>query len=142
MGEDRDRTKIDSLSLTCPVCGTFIIGMEAVSFGYERRRTDFRPQYTGDNPMKLYHHICPQCKFCAEEDYYSLELGKEQKAQLRDRLEALHKKHGINIEGEGGEYETLVLSGPTHKKRIVLDGVEKVWLRDSGRLRITGMHLA
>ena len=98
MGEDRDRTKVDSLPLTCPVCGTFIIGMEAVSFGYESRRTDFRPQYTSDNPMKLYHHICPQCKFCAEEDYYSLELDKEQKAQLRERLAALHKKHGSTIE--------------------------------------------
>ena len=30
MGEDRDRTKVDSLPLTCPVCGMFIIGMEAI----------------------------------------------------------------------------------------------------------------
>jgi len=68
-------------------------------------------------------------------------LGRRLDAKALDELVALGKRYGINIEGEGGEYETLVLSGPTHKKRIVLDGFEKQWTRDSGRLRITGAHL-
>jgi ABC transporter with metal-binding/Fe-S-binding domain ATP-binding protein len=68
-------------------------------------------------------------------------LGRLLDEKAIEALVALNETHGINIEGEGGEYETLVLSGPTHRKRVVLDGVEKVWLRDSGRLRITGAHL-
>src|SRR3989338_3015626 len=35
-----------------------------------------------------------------------------------DKLVALHKKFGINIAGEGGEYESLVLDCPMFGKRI------------------------
>jgi len=36
------------------------------------------------------------------------------------------KHYGFNIAGEGGEYETLVLSGPTFKKKIVIKDYSKV----------------
>jgi asparagine synthase (glutamine-hydrolysing) len=35
-----------------------------------------------------------------------------------DRLVALNKKTGLNIAGEGGEFESLVLDGPLFKRRI------------------------
>jgi diphthine-ammonia ligase len=68
-------------------------------------------------------------------------LGRRLDAKALEELVALSKRYGINIEGEGGEYETLVLSGPTHRKRIVLDKYGVSWTRDSGRLTITGAHL-
>jgi uncharacterized protein (DUF2225 family) len=97
MEEERDKTKVESLPLECPVCGCFFFSWELRSFGYENRRTDFRPQYTADNPMRLYYHLCPECKFCAEQDYYQLELTEEQKNTLKARLEELYNKHGKHM---------------------------------------------
>jgi uncharacterized protein (DUF2225 family) len=98
MEEERDKTKVDSLPLTCPVCGFFFITLEIRSFGYENRRTDFRPQYTDANPMGLYYHLCPECKFCAEQDYYQLDLSKEQGEALKDSLQKLYLEHGGELE--------------------------------------------
>ena len=44
-------------------------------------------------------------------------------AQVRDHLHAMNKKFGINVCGEGGEYETLTLDCPLFKKKIVLEGL-------------------
>jgi len=68
-------------------------------------------------------------------------LGRRLDAGALVELLRLRDRFGLNLEGEGGEYETLVLSGPTHKKRIVLDAFTKEWRRDSGRLRIQKAHL-
>lgn len=97
MLEDRDRTKVESLPLNCPVCGCFFFSWELRSFGYENRRTDFRPQYTGENPMKSYYHLCAECKFCAEQDYYQLELTEDQRRMLKERLDDLYRKHGKSM---------------------------------------------
>jgi len=53
----------------------------------------------------------------------------------------LQKKKGINVAGEGGEYETLVLSGPLFSQRLVIDESEKHWNRDSGILQVKTSHL-
>jgi len=53
----------------------------------------------------------------------------------------LQKKYGINIAGEGGEFETLVLDGPLFKKKLVLDEVSKDWKRDNGVLQVKKVHL-
>jgi diphthine-ammonia ligase len=68
-------------------------------------------------------------------------LGRRFDAGALDELRGLRDKYGINIEGEGGEYETLAIFGPTHKKRIVLDEFSREWRRDSGRIHITKAHL-
>jgi asparagine synthase (glutamine-hydrolysing) len=39
-----------------------------------------------------------------------------------DRLAALNRKLGLNIAGEGGEFETLVLDGPIFTKSIEIKG--------------------
>lgn len=56
-------------------------------------------------------------------------LGKEIDEERIKRLKKLHEKYGINISGEGGEYESLVLDGPdfdwgfeTREKRTFWDG--------------------
>jgi len=68
-------------------------------------------------------------------------LGRKLDTDALEELIKLRDRYKINIEGEGGEYETLTLFGPTHRKRIVLDRFSKDWRRDSGRLLIQSAHL-
>jgi len=68
-------------------------------------------------------------------------LGRRLDRAALEDLRKAGQRHGINIEGEGGEYETLVRFGPTHRKRIVLDRFRTHWRRDSGRLMIEAAHL-
>jgi len=56
-------------------------------------------------------------------------------------LQRLHETKGVNIAGEGGEYETLVLDGPILHQILVIDEQEKHWARDSGTLVVTKAHL-
>ena len=94
---ERDKTRVEALPLICPVCNFFFVSWEVKSFGYETRRTDFRPNYQGDNPMKLYYHLCTKCRFCAEEEYFRLELHWNKRMSLEDGLEELYLKYGEGI---------------------------------------------
>jgi uncharacterized protein (TIGR00290 family) len=69
-------------------------------------------------------------------------LGRTIDQETIDDLVLLHQKHGINIAGEGGEYETLVLSGPSFFQKMVIDASEKVWNRDSGVYQVKAAHLS
>jgi len=68
-------------------------------------------------------------------------LGRMIDESCIDELVRLRRKHGINLAGEGGEFETLVLDGPLFKKKVVLDEVTKEWKRDSGILKVIKAHL-
>jgi ABC transporter with metal-binding/Fe-S-binding domain ATP-binding protein len=68
-------------------------------------------------------------------------LGKTIDETTINDLVNLHNKYGINIAGEGGEYETLVLEGPVLHKKLVVDEVVKEWKRDSGVLIVNRAHL-
>lgn len=46
-------------------------------------------------------------------------LGKSIR-DLQGHLVKMHEKYGVNICGEGGEYETFTLDCPLFKKRIVM----------------------
>lgn len=65
-------------------------------------------------------------------------LGKKLDEKTLNELKKLHKKHGINLVGEGGEYETIVLDGPIFKKKIEIIRTEKYWdeKTQSGYLKI------
>lgn len=39
---------------------------------------------------------------------------------LEAHLESMNEKYGLNICGEGGEYETLTLDCPLYKSRIIM----------------------
>ena len=54
---------------------------------------------------------------------------------LQDLIE-LNKKHGINVCGEGGEFETLVLDCPLFSKKLEITKAEKVWKDNSGIYKI------
>ena len=57
-------------------------------------------------------------------------------------LERLHTLYQFHVCGEGGEYESLVLDSPLHKKKLVLDEVEIVETEEDGvgELRIIQCH--
>lgn len=48
-----------------------------------------------------------------------LHLGKSLR-DLQPYLATIHDKYGINVCGEGGEYETFTLDCPLFKQRIVM----------------------
>lgn len=41
-------------------------------------------------------------------------------SSLQPHLLAMHEKYGLNVCGEGGEYETLTLDCPLFKSRLVV----------------------
>ncbi|PIN98955.1 MAG: TIGR00289 family protein [Candidatus Diapherotrites archaeon CG10_big_fil_rev_8_21_14_0_10_31_34] len=68
-------------------------------------------------------------------------LGRKLDESILNRLIELDKKIGLNVAGEGGEYETFVLDAPFFKKKIeVIDSVNH-WQKDSGYLEIKKIKL-
>jgi diphthine-ammonia ligase len=63
-------------------------------------------------------------------------LGRRFDEKLINDLKELNRKYRVHLAGEGGEYETLVLDAPFYKKRINLLETEKVWMGDSGVLKV------
>jgi len=51
-------------------------------------------------------------------------LGKEINNRLINKLKIINKKNKINISGEGGEFDTLVLDCPLFKKRLKIKKTE------------------
>jgi diphthine-ammonia ligase len=68
-------------------------------------------------------------------------LGRELDATALDELRGLAARTGMNLAGEGGEYETLVIDSPLHRARLVLRGTSIETTRDEGRLVIDGVGL-
>jgi predicted ATP pyrophosphatase (TIGR00289 family) len=54
-------------------------------------------------------------------------LGRTIDEEAVDDLSVLHRRYGVHIMGEGGEYETLVLDAPIFHKRIKIISYEKKW---------------
>ncbi len=54
-------------------------------------------------------------------------LGRVIDGDVFKKLEKVADKYKINMGGEGGEYETLVLDCPIYKKRIEILEAEKKW---------------
>jgi ABC transporter with metal-binding/Fe-S-binding domain ATP-binding protein len=69
-------------------------------------------------------------------------LGRKINKKTLKELEILSKKHGFNLAGEGGEFETFVLNGPIFKKRLVIIDTESTWRDDSGSYVIRKLKLS
>ncbi len=54
-------------------------------------------------------------------------LGRKMNLEVLNKLIYLNKKYGINISGEGGEYETFVTDGPNFKERIKILDFDLQW---------------
>ena len=68
-------------------------------------------------------------------------LGRNVDETCVDDLVELHQRHGINVAGEGGEFETLVLDSPLFKKPLIVEETKKEWRRDSGTLTVIKARL-
>lgn len=63
-------------------------------------------------------------------------LGRKIDKRCIEDLKELNKKYGVDLVGEGGEFETLVLNCPLFKKKIKIIKSEKIWEENSGFLRV------
>jgi diphthine-ammonia ligase len=67
------------------------------------------------------------------ENWLGRKLDEE---SLRDLI-AVNQRYKVNVSGEGGEYESLVLDAPFFSKRIVVLEATRVWKGDCGHLLIS-----
>lgn len=63
-------------------------------------------------------------------------LGREMNEAAWIELRELSRHYGINLAGEGGEYETFVLDAPMFQQEIVVEESQKAWSGQSGHLII------
>ena len=68
-------------------------------------------------------------------------LGKRIDESSFDELVELSSRHGINVCGEGGEYETIVLDSPWFQKRLEIKEAEVVWEGTSGYYNVLNAEL-
>ena len=68
-------------------------------------------------------------------------LGRKLDGGCIEDLMRLRERYGVNLSGEGGEYESLVLDAPFFRKRIELIDFERVWRGTSGYLLVKGAKL-
>jgi diphthine-ammonia ligase len=59
-------------------------------------------------------------------------LGKRLDGDVLDHLEGVARRYRINIDGEGGEFETVVLGGPGWRGRVEVVSSRVEWHRDHG----------
>jgi len=69
-------------------------------------------------------------------------LGKPLDRERIKKLKKLNEKYGVDICGEGGEYESLVVNAPWFKQRINIKDACKIWDGVSGRYIIKSAELA
>jgi len=64
-------------------------------------------------------------------------LGKKADQTTLNRLIDLNRLYSVDVCGEGGEFETLVLDAPWFRKRLEILKAEKVWDGSSGRYLVS-----
>ena len=70
-------------------------------------------------------------------DWVGRTLDGESLNELRD----LSKRHRFNLDGEGGEFETIVVSAPHMRRDVILEG-ETFWKGSRGSLEILSCRLS
>ena len=69
-------------------------------------------------------------------------LGRRIDGKAAEELVRLSEKYGINVCGEGGEYESLVVDAPWFKKRLIIEDAEVIWEGTYGTYVVRSTHLA
>jgi len=77
----------------------------------------------------------------AAEGFDETWLGRRINEECIKDLIKLKEKFGINICGEGGEFETIVLDCPLFKRKIEVTKAEKTWKDNSGIYEIKDAKL-
>lgn len=80
-------TTLFPISLTCPICSTEFESNEIGSCGFASKRTDFRPNYWGMNPVRYFYHICPECGYCANKKLFQEEIKSK---EIKQRIKGLN----------------------------------------------------
>ena len=68
-------------------------------------------------------------------------VGKTLEGESLNELIALSKRHRFNLDGEGGEVETIVVSAPHMRRDVILEG-EVVWKGSRGSLEVLSCELS
>jgi ABC transporter with metal-binding/Fe-S-binding domain ATP-binding protein len=68
-------------------------------------------------------------------------LGRKLDMDALMELESLNTRYGVDICGEGGEYESLVLDAPWFNDRIEIREAKKIWDGVSGVYDVLSAHL-
>lgn len=63
-------------------------------------------------------------------------LGRELNSQTLEDLKSLNEKYRVSVSGEGGEYESLTLDSPLHKKSLEIKSFEIIESRDNSRMHV------
>lgn len=63
-------------------------------------------------------------------------LGRELNSQALEDLKVLNEKYKVSVSGEGGEYESLTLDSPLHKKSLEIKSFEIIESRDNSRMHV------
>jgi ABC transporter with metal-binding/Fe-S-binding domain ATP-binding protein len=69
-------------------------------------------------------------------------LGRKIDEKCIEDLIELNKKFHINVSGDGGEYESLVLDCPLFSRKIEITKSEKIWKDNAGVMEIKDAKLA
>ncbi len=119
----------------------------ALASEYQRRRLDqicqdiniksFAPLWH-KNPRELIGEMVDEgfeimIVGCSAEGLDESWLGRVLDKKALAELDRLHDRYGIHVAGEGGEYESMVLSGPHMRRRIRVE-YEKEWHIHSGKI--------
>ena len=68
-------------------------------------------------------------------------LGSTLDKSSLEKLESLSRRHRFNLDGEGGEFETIVVSAPHMRRDVILEG-EAVWKGSRGSLEVLSCELS
>ncbi|NLK25013.1 MAG: diphthine--ammonia ligase [Euryarchaeota archaeon] len=105
----------------------------------------FGPLWRKDQEMLMEDMVASGIKAIlvrtSAEGMHAAWLGRELDAAALEELRQLARRTGMNISGEGGEYETLVLDSPLHRRRLVLRDFSVEISRDEGKLMIHDLGL-
>ena len=68
-------------------------------------------------------------------------VGRTLEEESLNELVDLSKRHRFNLDGEGGEFETIVVSAPHMRRDLILEG-ETFWKGSRGSLEILSCRLS
>ena len=68
-------------------------------------------------------------------------VGRTLEGESLNELVDLSESHRFNLDGEGGEFETIVVSAPHMRRDVILEG-EVVWKGSRGSLEVLSCELS
>lgn len=91
------------IDLLCPICDTKFKSQSVGSCGFASKRTDFRPNYGGANPVNYFYHNCPKCGFCGTQNSFDMKIDDDkfkEKIKTMGPLEKNEYEHNLSIKIE------------------------------------------